>query len=110
MDFKNRYTQDYYDAVDILVRGQYYDSYVCVLYDVSTTLQDMDENHAMTLIEELSLKDFDINELYQSDYMILEFDSHVDMEQYLFRIEHQNIFAKFFKKGELFEELPEEYE
>ena len=110
MNFKNRYTQDYYDAVDIIIRGQYYDSYICVLFDINSTLCDMDEKHGRDLIEGLRLKDFDIIELYQSDYIILEFDSFVDMEEYLFRIEHQNIFAKFYKKGELFEELPEEYE
>ena len=52
MNFKNRYTQDYYDAVDILVRQQYYDSYICVLFDINSTLCDMDEKHGRELIEE----------------------------------------------------------
>ena len=110
MNFKNRYTQDYYDAVDILVRQQYYDSYICVLFDINSTLCDMDEKHGRELIEELRLKDFDMIDLYQSDYIILEFSGYSDMEQYLFQIEHQNVYAKFYKMGELFEELPEEFE
>ena len=56
----------------------------------------------------MKLDNFDYNELVNSDYIIIEFDRGIDMEEYLFKIEHLNVFAKFYKMGELFEELPEE--
>ena len=30
------------------------------------------------------------------DYIIIEFDRGIDMEEYLFKIEHLNVFAKFY--------------
>ena len=98
--FKKHYTQDYYDAVDILIRSKYYDTYICVIFDIGYTISGMD----------IKFSEYDYNELANSDYVVIEFDKYVDMEQYLFQIEHQNVFAKFYKMGELFEELPEEIE
>ena len=106
--FKKKFSQDYYDAVDIVIRDKYYDSYICVLFDVSHTLCSMEEEFAKKLVKDLDLEDFSYDELLSSDYVVIEFGQYVDMEQYLFQIEHQNVFAKFYKMGELFEELPEE--
>ena len=106
--FKSHYTQDYYDAVDILVRQQYYDSYICVIFDIGYTISGMDIQFSEQMMKDLKLTDYDYNELANSDYVVIEFDKYQDMEQYLFQIEHQNVFAKFYKMGELFEELPEE--
>jgi len=106
--FKKHYTQDYYDAVDILIRQQHYDSYVCVIFDIGYTISGMDIKFSEQMIKDLKLTDYDYNELANSDYVVIEFDKYIDMEQYLFQIEHQNVFAKFYKMGELFEELPEE--
>ena len=106
--FKKKFSQDYYDAVDILVRGQYYDGYICIIFDIGETLCTVDYEKAEDLVRDLKLGDFDYNELINSDYMIIEFDKYVDMEEYLFNIEHLNVFAKFYKLGDLFEELPEE--
>ena len=106
--FKTHYTQDYYDAVDMLVRQQYYDTYICVIFDIGYTICNMDIKYSEQMIKDLKLTDYDYNELANSDYVVIEFDKYIDMEQYLFQIEHQNVFAKFYKMGELFEELPEE--
>ena len=106
--FKKKFSQDYYDAVDILIRDKYYDSYMCVLFDMSDTLYSMDEESGKKLVKDLDLEDFSYDELLSSDYVVIEFSKYVDMEQYLFRIEHQNIYARFYKMGELFEETPEE--
>ena len=106
--FKTHYTQDYYDAVDMLVRQQYYDTYICVIFDIGYTISNMDIKYSEQMIKDLKLTDYDYNELANSDYVVIEFDKYIDMEQYLFQIEHQNVFAKFYKMGELFEELPEE--
>ena len=106
--FKTHYTQDYYDAVDILIRQQYYDSYTCVIFDIGYTISNMDIKYSEQMIKDLKLTEYDYNELANSDYVVIEFDKYQDMEQYLFQIEHQNVFAKFYKMGELFEEIPEE--
>ena len=34
-------------------------------------------------------------------------DAVYDMEKYLFQIEHENIYARFYKMGDLFEEIPD---
>ena len=44
--FKKKFSQDYYDAVDILIRDKYYDSYMCVLFDMSDTLYSMNDTNA----------------------------------------------------------------
>ena len=49
--FKRKFTQDYYDAVDILVRDKYYDGYVCVLFDISDTFCNIDEKTAKQTIK-----------------------------------------------------------
>ena len=106
--FKKQYTQDYYDAVDMLVRDKYYDSYICVLFDVGDTLYSMDDITAKQLVKDLKIQDFNYDELLNSDYVVIEFSKYEDMEQYLFLIEHENIYAKFYKMGDLYEETPEE--
>ena len=106
--FKKKFTQDYYDAVDILVRDKYYDGYVCVLFDISDTFCNIDEKTAKQLIRDLKLDDFAYDELMHSDYVVIEFTRYEDMERYLFLIENELVYARFYKLGELFEEIPEE--
>ena len=105
--FKKKFSQDYYDAVDMVIRDKYYDSYICVLFDVSHTLYSLDEKEAKRLVKDLQLEDFDYTELLESDYVVIEFTKYVDMEKYLFQIEHENIYARFYKMGDLFEEIPD---
>jgi len=106
--FKKQFTQDYYDAVDILVRDKYYDGYICVLFDMSDTLCSIDEKTAKQLIKDLRLENFSYDELVNSDYVVIEFSKYEDMEHYLFLIEHELVYARFYKLGELFEEIPED--
>ena len=106
--FKKKFSQDYYDAVDILIRDKYYDGYICVLFDMSDTLYSMDEESGKKLVKDLDLEDFSYDELLSSDYVVIEFGQYVDMEQYFFQIEHQNIYARFYKMGYLYEETPED--
>ena len=49
--FKTHYTQDYYDAVDILVRQQYYDTYICVIFDIGYTISNMDIKYSEQMIK-----------------------------------------------------------
>ena len=80
--FKKQYTQDYYDAVDMLVRDKYYDSYICVLLDVSDTLYSMDEKTAKQLVKDLKIEDFSYDELLNSDYVVIEFDKYAYNSKY----------------------------
>ena len=84
--FKKKFSQDYYDAVDILIRDKYYDGYICVLFDMSDTLYSMDEESGKKLVKDLDLEDFSYDELLSSDYVVIEFGQYVDMEQYLFQM------------------------
>ena len=102
------FSHDYGEMVSVYITQYFADTNAAVIFDVGTYFHYVDINDRAQAVKELGLEELSYKELENSDFVILEFGHIEDMEEYLFKIEHLNVFAKFYKLGELFEELPEE--
>tara|TARA_B100001123_G_C15062599_1_gene928222 strand:- start:342 stop:683 length:342 start_codon:yes stop_codon:yes gene_type:complete len=105
---KNLEHMDYYKIVDYYIQQYHYDKMIAVLYDLSYHFNQLEKEEAEEQIERLGLSELGLDSIIESDVIFMQFDSMTDMEEYMYRTEYEDVWIKFFKFGELYEEYEAE--
>ena len=105
---KNLEHMDYYKIVDYYIQQYHYDKMIAVLYDLSYHFNQVEKEEAEEQIERLGLSELGLDSIIESDVIFMQFDSMTDMEEYMYRTEYEDVWIKFFKFGELYEEYEAE--
>ena len=95
---------DYYKIVDYYVNQYHYDKMIAVLYDLSYHFNQLEKVEAEKQIDRLGLSELGLEQVIESDVVIMQFDTMNDMEEYMYRTEYEGVWIKYFKFGELYEE------
>ena len=106
---KNLEHMDYYKIVDYYIQQYHYDKMIAVLYDLSYHFNQLEKEEAEEQIERLGLSELGLDSIIESDVIFMQFDSMTDMEEYMYRTEYEDVWIKFFKFGELYEEYEAEF-
>tara|TARA_Y100001938_G_C7971598_1_gene369603 strand:- start:517 stop:855 length:339 start_codon:yes stop_codon:yes gene_type:complete len=95
---------DYYSLVDHYVNQYHYDKMMAVLYDLSYHFNQLEREEAEKQIDRLGLSELTLDEVIDSDVVLMEFESMTAMEEYMYKTEYEGVWIKYFKFGELYEE------
>ena len=96
------------DSVDTFVRCHYADSHVCVLFDLASQILNSDTDEIIEFRKRYWLEKTSISDIMHADWCVLEFENKTKMEEYLYQIGDGYVYAKFYVKGSLYEEVCEE--
>ena len=105
---KNLEHMDYYSIVDYYIQQYHYDKMMAVLFDLSYHFNQLDREEAEKQIERLGISELGLDSIIESDVIFMQFNSMTDMEEYMYRTEFEDVWIKFFKHGELYEEYEAE--
>ena len=101
---KNLEHMDYYKIVDYYINQYHYDKMIAVLYDLSYHFNKLEKSEAEEQIERLGLAELGLDQVIESDVIFMQFGGMTDMEEYMYRTEYEDVWIKFYKFGELYEE------
>ena len=105
---KNLENMDYYALVDYYINQYHYDKIIAVLFDLSYHFNQLDRGEAEKQIDRLGLSELGLDEVIESDVVIMQFDGMPDMEEYMYRTEYEGVWIKYYKYGTLYEEYEAE--
>ena len=97
----------YEDSVDTFMKCHYDDSYCCVLFDLAKYILDSNTDEIQEFKKRYWLQKISISDLMHADWCVLEFDTKTKMEEYLYEIGDGYIYARFYNKGSLYDEICE---
>ena len=100
----------YDDSVDTFVRCHYDDAYICVLFDVANHILNSNTDEILEFRKRYWLEDTSMSDIMHADWCVLEFDNKTKMEEYLYEIGDGYLYAKFYAKGSLYDEICEHEE
>jgi hypothetical protein len=96
---------DYYAMVEDYVIRHHKEKMIAVLFDLAYHFQQIDIEEAEKQVDRLGLTDLGLDQVIESDCVIIHFDKMTEMEEYMYRTEFEGIWIKYYKFGELFEEF-----
>ena len=97
----------YEDSIDTFMKCHYSDSYCCVLFDIAKHILDSNTDEINEFRKRYWLKHISLSDIMHADWVTLEFDTKGKMEEYLYEIGDGYIYARFYNKGSLYDEICE---
>ena len=97
----------YDDSVDTFIRCHYDSSYVCVLFDLANHILNSNTDEIQEFRKRYWLDEVSLADILHSEWCVLEFKTKGNMEEYLYEIGDGYVYAKFYNKGALYEEICE---
>ena len=97
----------YDDSVDSFVRYHFSNTYVAVLFDVNRLLTGSNTDEILEFKKRYWLEDVSLADMLHSEWCVIEFEKKSHMEEYLYEIGDGYVYAKFYNKGALYEEICE---
>ena len=97
----------YEDSIDTFVKCHYDESYCCVLFDIAKHILNSNTDEINEFRKRYWLKHISLSDIMHADWVSLEFDTKGKMEEYLYEIGDGYIYARFYNKGSLYDEICE---
>ena len=97
----------YDDSIDTFVKTHYRDSHVCVLFDIHQMITGMNTDEIIDFRKRYWLDEVSLADILHSEWCVLEFKTKGNMEEYLYEIGDGYVYAKFYIKGSLYDEICE---
>ena len=95
----------YEESIDAFIKLYYENSYCCVLFDLSDYIAGATVEEVKDFRRRYWLEDITMSDLLHCDSCVLEFETKGKMEEYLYEISDGFVYARFYSKGYLHEEI-----
>jgi len=102
--YKNYYSYDSYEIIDYHIKYKFNDCYCAVLHDVGGYLHNLSQTELVKFMKIFGLEDIFFSELLTTDFIVLEFNTKHEMEEYMFKVYDYDMYVRFYDKGLLYDE------